>query len=99
MGAKRYLHHSDEALASRTERGRGCTKPAEQRLATKPDVLEATVARTQYDYDLQAAIGAEDIAPGHLATVLGLPPGTTFEVQEIKELARGRNLSGGPSKP
>jgi outer membrane protein len=56
-------------------------------LATKPDVLEATAARTQSDYDLQAAIGAEDIARGDLATALGLPPGTTFEVQGINELA------------
>jgi outer membrane protein TolC len=56
-------------------------------LATKPDVLEATAARTQSDYDLQAAIGAEDIARGNLATVMGLPPGTAFQVQEIGELA------------
>lgn len=56
-------------------------------LATKPDVLEATAARTQSDYDLQAAIGAEDIACGHLATVMGLPPETVFQVQNIQELA------------
>ena len=55
-------------------------------LATKPDVLEATAARTQSDYDLQAAIGAEDIARGDLATVMGLPPGTMFQVQSIHEL-------------
>lgn len=56
-------------------------------LATKPDLLEATAARTQADYDLQAAIGAEDIARGDLATVMGLPPGTLLEVQSIDELA------------
>jgi outer membrane protein len=55
-------------------------------LATKPDVLEATAARTQADYDLQAAIGNEDITRGDLATVMGLPPGTAFQVQGIKEL-------------
>ena len=44
-------------------------------LATKPDLLEATAARSQSDFDLQAAVGAEDIARGDLATVLGLPPG------------------------
>jgi outer membrane protein TolC len=43
-------------------------------LATKPDVLEATAARAQSDYDLQAAIDAEDIARGDLATVMGLSP-------------------------
>lgn len=56
-------------------------------LATKPDVLEATAARTQSDFDLQAAVGAEDIARGDLATVMGLPPGTMFQVQNIQELA------------
>lgn len=56
-------------------------------LATKPDVLEATAARAQSDYDLQEAIGAEDIARGDLATAMGLPPGTVFQVQSIAELA------------
>jgi outer membrane protein TolC len=56
-------------------------------LATRPDVLEATAARAQSDFDLQAAIGAEDIARGDLATVMGLPPGTVFRVQGINELA------------
>jgi outer membrane protein len=56
-------------------------------LATKPDVLEATAARTQSDYDLQAAVGAEDIARGNLATTMGLPPETVFLVQGISELA------------
>lgn len=56
-------------------------------LATKPDVLEATAARAQSDYDLQAAIGAEDIAHGDLATAMGLPPETTFQVQDIHDLA------------
>jgi outer membrane protein len=56
-------------------------------LATKPDVLEATAARAQSDYDLQAAIGAEDIARGDLATAMGLPPETVFQVQSIAELA------------
>jgi outer membrane protein len=56
-------------------------------LATKPDVLEATAARTQSDFDLQATIGAEDIAHGDLATVMGLPPATAFQVQGINELA------------
>jgi outer membrane protein len=56
-------------------------------LATKPDVLEATAARAQSDYDLQAAVGAEDIARGDLATVMGLPPGTEFQVQDIRELS------------
>lgn len=55
-------------------------------LATKPDLLEATAARAQAEYDLQAAVGAEEIARGDLATVLGLPPGTTCHVQDIHDL-------------
>jgi len=55
-------------------------------LATKPDLLEATSARAQADYDLQATVGEEEIARGELATVLGLPPQTVFEVQDIGDL-------------
>lgn len=56
-------------------------------LATKPDQLEATAARAQADFDLQAAVGAEDIAHGDLATVLGQPPDTQIQVQPINELS------------
>ena len=55
-------------------------------LATKPDVLEATAARAQADYDLQSTIGAEDIARGDLATVMGLPPQSAFQVEDITRL-------------
>lgn len=55
-------------------------------LATKPDELEATAARAQADYDLQAAIGAVDIARGDLATAVGFPPGTAFKIQNISQL-------------
>ncbi len=55
-------------------------------LATKPDVLEATASTAQAQYDLQAAIGAEEIAHGDLATVMGLPPQTTYHVQDVNEL-------------
>jgi outer membrane protein TolC len=56
-------------------------------LATRPDLLEATAARAQADYDLQATIGAEDVARSDLATVLGLPPETPLLVQDIKDLS------------
>jgi outer membrane protein len=62
-------------------------------LATKPDLLEATAARSQSDFDLQAAVGAEDIARGDLATILGLPPETVFEVQSISELTLPTTLA------
>ncbi len=55
-------------------------------LATKPDVLEATAATAQAQYDLQSVIGAEEIARGDLATVMGLPPQTTYHVQDVNEL-------------
>jgi outer membrane protein len=55
-------------------------------LATKPDQLEATAARAQADYDLQAAIGDEDIAHGNLATAMGLPPDTKIQAQPISNL-------------
>ena len=56
-------------------------------LATRPDLLEATAARTQADYDLESAIGREDIAHGDLATELGLPAGTDFQVEDIHQMA------------
>ena len=43
-------------------------------LATLPDVLEARSAAAQADYDLQAALGASEIAHGDLATALGVSP-------------------------
>jgi outer membrane protein len=55
-------------------------------LATKPDVLEARAATAQAQYDLQAVIGAEEIAHGDLATAMGLPPGTDFRVQDVSKL-------------
>ncbi len=55
-------------------------------LATKPDELEAAAARAQADYDLQAAVGAVDIARGNLATVLSLEPRTVLKVEAIDQL-------------
>jgi outer membrane protein len=55
-------------------------------LATLPDLLEAQAATAQADYDLQAAIGALEIAHADLATTLGLPAAVQFQVQDISEL-------------
>lgn len=55
-------------------------------LATKPDELEATAARAQAEYDLQAALGAVDVAHGDLATAMGIEPDTAFKVEEIDAL-------------
>jgi outer membrane protein TolC len=55
-------------------------------LGTLPDLLEATAAREQADYDLQATLGAEQIAQGRLATSIGLPAETAFHIQDVHEL-------------
>jgi len=59
-------------------------------LATLPDVLEARSAAAQADYDLQAAIGATEIAHGDLAMALGISPLTQFQVESIQSI----NLPG-----
>ena len=55
-------------------------------LATLPDVLEARSAEAQADYDLQAAIGATEIAHGDLATALGVSPTIQFQVESIHNI-------------
>jgi outer membrane protein TolC len=55
-------------------------------LATLPDVLEARSAAAQADYDLQAAVGATEIAYGDLANALGVSPTTRFEVESIQSI-------------
>ncbi len=55
-------------------------------LATLPDVLEARSAAAQADYDLQAALGASEIAHGDLATALGVSPVNPLQVESIQSL-------------
>jgi outer membrane protein len=55
-------------------------------LATLPDVLEARSATAQAQFDLQAAIGAEQIARGDLATALGSRATAVIHVQPIDQL-------------
>ena len=61
-------------------------------LATLPDVLEARSATAQADYDLQAAIGATEIAHGDLATTLGISPVNSFQVDSIQNLTIPQEL-------
>src|SRR5271170_1640948 len=61
-------------------------------LATLPDVLEARSATAQADYDLQAAIGATEIAHGDLATALGISPTNQFQVKSIQDLTIPQEL-------
>ncbi len=58
----------------------------ENGLATLPDVLEARSAAAQADYDLQAAIGATEIAHGDLATALAVSPTIQFQVESIQNI-------------
>jgi outer membrane protein len=62
-------------------------------LATLPDVLEARSAAAQADYDLQAAIGAVEIAHGDLATALGVSPTSQFQVESIQDLPIAQDLA------
>jgi outer membrane protein TolC len=62
-------------------------------LATLPDVLEARSATAQADYDLQAAVGATEIAHGELATALGVAPTNEFQVESIQSLTIPENLT------
>ena len=62
-------------------------------LATLPDVLEARSAAAQADYDLQAAIGATEIAHGDLATALGISPTTQFQVESIQNIRMPESIA------
>jgi outer membrane protein len=55
-------------------------------LATLPDVLEARSARAQAEYDLQSAVGAEEIARGDLATAVGDRASLTITAQPLDQL-------------
>jgi outer membrane protein len=57
-----------------------------QGLATLPDVLEARSATAQADYELQAVLGAEEIARGNLSTALGTSPTASIRVQPLAEI-------------
>jgi outer membrane protein len=61
-------------------------------LATLPDVLEARSAAAQADYDLQAAIGATEIAHGDLANAVGISPTSTLQVESIQSLTIPQDL-------
>lgn len=55
-------------------------------LATLPDALEARAEAAQADYELQAALGAIDVARGDLLEVLGASPLEPLKVEPLNEL-------------
>ncbi len=62
-------------------------------LATLPDVLEGRSATAQAQYNLQAVLGAEEIARGDLATALGMSATTRIRVQPLNEVPTPESLS------
>jgi outer membrane protein len=61
-------------------------------LATLPDVLEARSATAQAQFDLQAILGAEQIARGDLATSLGASVRSMIRVPPLDELATPESI-------
>jgi outer membrane protein TolC len=80
----------EEAARANLSNAQAVQQSAEERLnhglATLPDVLEARSATAQAEYELQAVLGAEEIAHGNLATALGTAPQTAIRVQPLQEL-------------
>jgi outer membrane protein TolC len=63
-------------------------------LATLPDALEARSATAQADYDLQAVLGAEEIARGDLATAVGTSAPTVLHVQPLDQVPTPESIGG-----
>jgi outer membrane protein TolC len=80
------IGQEDAAQASLTN-AKSVQQAAEERLnnglATLPDVLEARSATAQAEYDLQAVLGAEEIARGDLATAVGTSASVAIKVQPL----------------
>jgi hypothetical protein len=58
----------------------------DQGLATRPDLLEAQSATAQAQFDLQSAIGAQEIARGDLAAALGTSASVAIKVEPVTSL-------------
>ena len=88
----RLLNASAQETAERATlaNAQAVQQAAEERLknglATLPDVLEARSATAQAQYDLQAVLGAEQIARGDLTTVLGASAASMIRVQPFSEV-------------
>src|SRR5258705_13421616 len=80
----------EEAARANLSNAQAVRQAAEERLnhglATLPDVREARSATAKAEYELQAVLGAEEIARGNLATALGTTPQTAIHVQPLGEL-------------
>jgi outer membrane protein len=95
----RLLNASGQEGAARASlaNAQAVQQAAEERLhnglATLPDVLEARSATAQAQYDLQAVLGAEEIARGDLATALGASAATMIRVQPLTEVPTPESIA------
>jgi outer membrane protein TolC len=80
----------EDAARASLSNAQAVQQSAEERLnnglATLPDVLEARSATAQAEYELQAVLGAEEIAQGNLATALGTSPTAKIHPETLREL-------------
>jgi outer membrane protein len=87
----------EEAAGASLVNAQAVQQAAEERLrnglTTLPDVLEGRSATAQAQYDLQAVVGAEQIARGDLATALGAPASTRFRVQPLSEVSTPESVA------
>ena len=81
----------EDAAQASLSNAKSVQQAAEERLsnglATLPDVLEARSATAQAEYDLQAVLGAEEIARGDLATAVGTSASVAIKVQPLDQLS------------
>jgi outer membrane protein TolC len=86
----------EEAARASLSNAQAVQQAAEDRLAhglaTLPDVLEARSATAQADYDLQAVLGAEEIARGDLATAVGMSATTMIQVQPLEQVPTAESV-------
>jgi outer membrane protein len=87
----------EEAAGASLVNAQNVQQAAEERLrnglATLPDVLEARSATAQAQYDLQAVLGAEQIARGDLLTALGASASTPIRVQPLSEVPTPESIA------
>jgi outer membrane protein len=80
----------EDAARASLSNAQAVQQAAEERLAhglaTLPDLLEARSATAQADCDLQAIIGAEQIARGDLATAVGAFATSVIRVQSLDQI-------------
>src|SRR6267154_2513332 len=92
----------EEAARASLANARAVEQAAEDRLAhglaTLPDVLEARSATAQAEYDLQAVLGAEEIARGDLATAVGTSATAVIHPLPLSQVPIPQSISDSAEK-